>query len=165
LTSYSLLPFCSKAAPFGPSLRAANNQQIRCWGTCTIAVAVNGTSYTWTFIRVDVRFPILVINFLHNFQLSVDVAAEQLRPSTVAVASGTQQACAAVAVEADSSSWQAVLSEFPGVIKPLGSSSQPSHSVQHQIITVGPPTAAKFRCLDSGRQGRIQQDAQSWHHL
>jgi hypothetical protein len=54
-SSYSLLPYRSKAVPFGPLLKATNNQRIRCWGTCTATVTVGGNKYSWRFIRADVR--------------------------------------------------------------------------------------------------------------
>jgi hypothetical protein len=149
-SSYSLLPYRSKAAPFGPLLKAANDQCIRCWGTCTVTVTVGGNKYSWRFIRADVRFPILGVDFLQNFWLVVDVTAEQLIPSSAAVAqhaAGAQPGFTAAAAVSDS--WQELLAEFPGTRQPLDSRCQPSHGVQHQIVTDGPPTAAKFRRLDS----------------
>jgi hypothetical protein len=64
------------AAMFGPRLRAANGHAIRCWGTIKASVRIDKQVYHWLFIRADVRFPILGIDFLRNFDLLVDVAAE-----------------------------------------------------------------------------------------
>jgi hypothetical protein len=57
-SSYSILPHHSSAPQSGPSLRAANNRRIRCWGYRSAAVAVNGLRYQWNFLLADVRFPI-----------------------------------------------------------------------------------------------------------
>jgi hypothetical protein len=73
-SSYSILPHRSSAPQSGPSLRAANNRRIRCWGYRSAAVAVNGWRYEWNFLLADVRFPIIGIDFLRQFQLVVDVS-------------------------------------------------------------------------------------------
>jgi hypothetical protein len=148
-----LLPYRSKAAPFGPLLKAANDQSIRCWGTCTATVTVGGNKYSWRFIRADVRFPILGVDFLRNFRLVVDVTAEQLTPSSAAAAQPGFTTAAAV-----SDSWQELLAEFPGTRQPLDSRCQPSHGVQHQIVTDGPPTAAKFRRLDNTKMAAAKDE-------
>jgi hypothetical protein len=89
-SSFSILPYRSAAATYGPRLRAANGHAIRCWGTTKSSVRIDKQVYQWLFIRADIRFPILEIDFLRNFDLLVDVAKErilsrsQLQPPPVA---------------------------------------------------------------------------------
>jgi hypothetical protein len=92
-------------------LKAANNQRIRCWGTSSSAVEIGGNSYTWTFIRADVKFPILGVDFLRKFNLAVDVAAEQLLPgaSEMAARPGCRSHGGMVAAaSAELEDWKAV---------------------------------------------------------
>jgi hypothetical protein len=77
-SSFSILPYRSAAAVFRPRLRAANGHAIRCWGTVKSSVRIDKQVYQWLFIRADVRFPILGIDFLRNFDLLVDVAKERI---------------------------------------------------------------------------------------
>jgi hypothetical protein len=79
-SKYSIFPFHSKAHPFGPRLKAANGQQIRCWGSRRRQLHVAGRSYQWQFLQAEVSFPILRVDFLRNFELLVDFAGEQLVP-------------------------------------------------------------------------------------
>jgi hypothetical protein len=60
------------------------------------------------------------------------------------------------AAAAELEDWKAVLNEFPGVIQPLSGASQPAHGVEHQIVTAGPPTAAKFRRLDNTKLAAVR---------
>jgi hypothetical protein len=63
-SSYSILPYCSAAAVFDPKLRAVNDCSICCWGTVKSSVRFSKLVYHWQFIRTDVRFLILGIDFL-----------------------------------------------------------------------------------------------------
>jgi hypothetical protein len=77
-SSFSILPYRSAAATYGPRLRAANGHAICCWGTSKSSVRIDKKVYQWFFIRADVCFPILGIDFLRNFDLLVDVAKERI---------------------------------------------------------------------------------------
>jgi hypothetical protein len=120
-------------------------------------VEIGGKSYTWTFIRADVKFPILGVDFLRKFNLVVDVGAEQLLPGATAMAARpscrrNSSLVAAAAAE------KAVLNKFPGVIQPLSGASHPAHGVEHQIVTAGPPTAAKFRRLNNSKLAAVKEE-------
>jgi hypothetical protein len=79
----------------------------------------------------------------------VDVTAEQLTPSPVAAAKhAAEKRPSPTAAAAVSDGLQELLAEFPGTRQLLDSCCQPSHGVQHQIVTEGPPTAVKFCRLD-----------------
>jgi hypothetical protein len=89
-STYSIFPFHSTARPFGPRLKAANGQRIRCWGSRRRQLHVAGCSYQWRFLQAEVSFPILGVDFLRNFELLVDVAGKQLVPrSSVAGCAAT----------------------------------------------------------------------------
>ena len=111
-------------------------------------VVIGGERYTWRFLLADVRYPILGIDFLRNFKLMVDTAADQIlqRPARPVPATVAQ-----VAQPAAPDQWSALLQQFPGVEQPFTVSSQPTHGVQHHLVTSGPPVTAKFRRLDPTR--------------
>jgi hypothetical protein len=89
--AYSIFPHKSNSAPFGPRLRAANGQKIRCWGSRRRALRIAGKLYQWEFLQAAVSFPILGIDFLKHFGLLVDVVGEKLIPrSSISVAGGEQ---------------------------------------------------------------------------
>jgi predicted aspartyl protease len=68
----SLLPFQSTAAATGPQLQAVNKQAIKTWNFVNTAVKFNGWEYTFAFLRADVPFPIVGLDFLHYFGMQVN---------------------------------------------------------------------------------------------
>jgi hypothetical protein len=59
----SLVPFQSAAPGTGPKLQAVNKQAIKTWNFVNTVVKFNGQEYTFTFLRVDVPFPIVGLDF------------------------------------------------------------------------------------------------------
>jgi hypothetical protein len=112
----------------------------------------------------DVRFPIIGIDFLLQFQLVVDVCAEQLlpRPALAQPLAGDVFAVAQQAVQpaAATTGWSEVLAAFPAVTQPITVASSPSHGVKHLIETTGRPTTALLRRLDPVRLAATKQEFQ-----
>jgi hypothetical protein len=79
-SSFSILPYRSAAAVFGPRLGVANGHSICCWGTIRSSVRIGKQGYHWLFIRANVRFPIL----------GVDCSELQLPPAAVALSTAWQ---------------------------------------------------------------------------
>jgi transposase InsO family protein len=162
-SSYSILPHRAKARPYGPTLRAADGRRIRCWGQKAAEVKLGGHSYRWQFLLADIRFPILGVDFLREFQLVVDVVGAQLLPRTAAAsAAATPDAGPSVNAvqQLASTEWSSIVDEFPGVIQPFTVGAVPSHGVEHHIVTTGPPATAKFRRLDPERLAAAKAEFQ-----
>jgi hypothetical protein len=106
-----------------------------------LAVSIGGDTYTWPFIRADVKFPLLVIDFLRCNEFVIDVALEQLVRKSHAVkhqlSAAPVAAIATASVETDQNEFRQLLSKFAGVLEPLSGQSQPNHSVQHRIVMSG----------------------------
>jgi predicted aspartyl protease len=68
----SLLPFQSAAAVTGPQLQAVNKQAIKTWNFVNTAVKFNGWEYIFAFLRADVPFPIVGLDFLRYFGMQVN---------------------------------------------------------------------------------------------
>ena len=77
--TFSLLPHKSHHPPAQrPRLIGPNSQLIRCWGEERLRLQFGGCTFWWTFLKVDITFPILGLDFLRNNRLSVSVATNQL---------------------------------------------------------------------------------------
>ena len=77
--TFSLLPHKSHHPPAQrPRLIGPNGQPIRCWGEERLRLQFSGRTFWWTFLKADVTFPILGVDFLRSNRLSVSVATNQL---------------------------------------------------------------------------------------
>jgi hypothetical protein len=135
---------------------------------------LNGQLFTWEFLWAEVRFPILGIDFLRQFDLIVDVFCEKLlsRSDVLPVAAkvfaccghpqqGVEHSSAQPSAEAReertaATEWSSILEEFLGVTRPLADAREPTHCVQHHILTDGWPTVAKFCRLDSAKLAAVK---------
>ena len=165
-SSFSLLPFQSRSAPYGPTLLSAGGRRIRTWGTTTSTITINQQQFSWSFVRAEVRWPILGIDFLRAQKLVVDVAAERLIPRSFAAAAAgvftveSEQASGgpsaagrtaqglssspASSTSPSASQWHEIIAEFPGIADTFSAASTPSHKVSHHIETSGRPVTARF---------------------
>jgi hypothetical protein len=112
-----------------------------------------------------VQFPIIGIDFLHQFQLVVDVCAEQLLPRAALAQPVASDVCAvaqeAMPPPAGSSKWSEVLKEFPAVTQPFTVASSPSHGIEHIIETASRPPTAHFWRLGPVRLAAAQSSRRS----
>jgi hypothetical protein len=56
----------------GPKLQAVNRQAIKTWNFMNTVLKFNGREYTFAFLRADVPFPIVGLDFLQFFGMQVD---------------------------------------------------------------------------------------------
>ena len=170
-SSFSIIPFKSSAQPTGPRLRAANGQQIPCWGKRQLTIAFGGRRFSWNFLLAAVDFNIIGVDFLQHFNLLVDVTAKTLREQHPATAVAAVTVCSPPSASSPSSSppstsppstsspsnpppsstaeEKALLAEFSSVINEEGRLPPTTHGVEHHIVTSGRPVTAKFRRLDN----------------
>jgi hypothetical protein len=77
--TFNLLPHKSHHPPVQqPRLIGPNGQPIRCWGEERLRLQFSSRTFWWTFLKADVTFPILGVDFLRSNRLSVSVATNQL---------------------------------------------------------------------------------------
>ena len=68
--AFSLLPHKSHHPPAQqPRLIGPNCQPIRCWGEERLRLQFGGRTFWWTFLKADVTFPILGVDFLRSNRL------------------------------------------------------------------------------------------------
>jgi hypothetical protein len=77
--SFSLVPHRSTKTPAKePRLTGPNGLPIRCWGEEKRRLQFDGRTFEWSFLRADVSFAILGVDFLRANKLLVDVASNSL---------------------------------------------------------------------------------------
>ena len=139
--------------PSGRPLQAVNNSTIATFSTQshTLNLGLRCT-FSWVFLIADVQHAILGADFLHHFQLLVDVPNHRL------VDSITQLQVNGVLTSESSPQPRpppgdpsmAVLQEFPSLTSPYPKDAPIKHTVQHHIPTKGPPVHARpAACLQS----------------
>jgi hypothetical protein len=65
----------STSSPSGPALSGA---AVPYWGDKLLHLSFGGSRFSWSFLLAAVQFPIIGVDFLRNFGLLVDPAANQL---------------------------------------------------------------------------------------
>ena len=80
--SYSIFPHISSSSPTGPLLAGPSGSSIPCWGEKEFTLSFSGRLFKWTLLLVDVKFPILGVDFLRHHRLLVDPAENQLISTT-----------------------------------------------------------------------------------
>jgi hypothetical protein len=169
----SLLPFQSAAGATGPQLQAVNKQAIKTWNFVNTAVKFNSWEYTFAFLRADVPFPIVGLDFLRYFGMQVNPSSpailiapsqhfqeggtaggEDLISSHVSARKEAQEPqliAAAGARPIHSQVMKMLQEEFPQLLRPSTAAPQLAHGVVHHILTNGRPVFAKARRLEPAK--------------
>ena len=77
--AFSVFPHHATTPSSGPALRGPSGQSIPCWGEKQLSLVFSGRMFKWSFLLAGVDFPIIGIDFLRAFRLTVDPAAGRLR--------------------------------------------------------------------------------------
>ena len=138
------------------SLQAANGTHITTYGTRSVTLDLGlRRNFPWIFVVADVTTPILGADFLAHFQLGIDLHNRQLHDHVTQlnaiglICSSAAPTCCLPVSESDD--FNSLLSEFPSVVRPYNYEDPVQHSVQHHIITSGPPVFCKPRRLAPDR--------------
>ena len=146
----------------GRCLHAANNSTITVFGERFMNLNLGfDHNFPWVFTVADVAHPIVGADFLHHFNLLVDMHSYQL------VDAATQFGVSGVATPAPSvcptylppihSDFDRLLQEFPEILHPLDNETPIKHNVTHHIVTSGPPVASRPRRLSPERYNAAKQ--------
>jgi predicted aspartyl protease len=158
----SLLPHQSAAAATGPKLQSVKGQPIKTWNFVNMRVEFNGWERKFAFLRADVPFPIIGLDFLRFFGMQVDPSSSEIlvpTPSQRSQGGGTDSSggksaahvCFSAKKEAPVPQPKVaagacpihprikqLLEEFPGLVRPAAAAPQPRHGVvHHSRLTVG----------------------------
>ncbi|GFS24617.1 retrovirus-related Pol polyprotein [Elysia marginata] len=139
----------------GPPLQAANETSISTYGSQTVSLRFNETTYDARLIIADVKRPLLGADFFRRHNLLVDLNGQRLIeadtylycPCSTSRVAKTELA----PIEHDSNKFRKVLQEFPALLQPTFTSATVKHGVQHHICTTGPPVHSRARRLAPDR--------------
>jgi len=87
----SILPHNAKDRPSGPTLNGANGLPIPTWGTVTKFVQFQRKTFKHTFLQAAVAGPILGIDFLKKFNVTIAPASNKILFATTIDASSTDR--------------------------------------------------------------------------
>ena len=175
---------CDRHRPPAPiQLQAANGTCIRTFGERSMQVSLGlKRVFQWVFVIADVRSAIIGTDFLTAFNLHVDLCARCLHdPDTSLHSPGGSpplhhiDAPVVVTLPVDHPAFD-LLKDFPSVLPQPNAPLPPvKHSVQHTIVTNGPPQYARARRLSPEKlraarqefdhllaQGIIRPSSSSW---
>jgi hypothetical protein len=139
--SISILPHSSSALPTGPHLVGANGKPIPAWGLRCRTVCFAGHNFKFDFLLAAVATPILGMDFLARFELSIIPAKQQVlhaasgRTFTKASTTSFISPETTAAVAALPPQVQQLLEEFPSLLRPSDALPKPLHGVVHHIDT------------------------------
>ncbi|RTG87493.1 uncharacterized protein DC041_0006144, partial [Schistosoma bovis] len=161
-------PFNEERKNINPSLvlRAANKSDIKTYGKRQLSLDFGrGASYRWNFVIADVSMPIIGIDFLCNFDLLVDSRRHRLiNGSQTTSIRGILTEAVSMNLVIDKSRgdpYKLLLREFPELVNVTYNKADLKHSIQHHIVTNGPPIKARPRRLDPKRLAIAKRNSTS----
>ena len=150
--------------PAGPTLQAVNHSVIATSGSAsqTINLGLRHT-FRWVFLIADVKHPILGMDFLHHFNLLVDMTKGRLVDAVThlqvnGVVTREASPSPSLPCPAVENPFTALLQEFSALTIPIPRDTPVKHSVVHCIDTTGTPVHAHPRCLSPKRLHVAKQE-------
>lgn len=135
------------------TLEAVNSTPIQTFGTCSLTLNLGlCRTLRWVFVIADTATPILGADFLHHFQLLIDMTHHRLVDTTTSLAvkgiiSPVESPSPSLLPRKPAPPFAALLAEFPGITNPCIGETPLKHDVTHHIITTGPPVSGRTRRL------------------
>ena len=144
-------PHCTPAPTSSLRLMATNGTPIRSFGRLSKKIQIGGKTYSFSFIIADVVRPILGMDFLQTFKMSLDLANRQLIHSGTATAfvspKGRLKISGVNVIGESSVSVEQLLSSFPEITDVARATRLLRHGVECHIPTTGPPIKTPPRRL------------------
>ena len=133
----------------GTHLIAANSTPIKSFGQRRRKIKIGGKAYSFVFLIAKISRPILGIDFLQTFGMTLDLCNRQLLHSGTATSfsSASSHISGVNVVSAPRSSFAKLLDEFPEITDVHLASCTTRHGVECFISTRGPPVRTAPRRL------------------
>ena len=167
----SVLPksACRNYKPYQSNrpLQAVNHSSIQTYGEKSVLLDLGlRRAFHLVFIVAAVSFPILGADFLHHFNLSVDLRHRRLIDTTtncsaiasVVSASALSPSFLSPTDTFTSDSFSNLLAEFKDITQPHYHERPITHNVTHHITTTGPPPFSRPRRLAPDRYRNAKQE-------
>jgi hypothetical protein len=145
-----------KRLPTNYSLSAANNSEIKTYGTIPLTLDLGlRRNFPWSLVVADVTTPILGSDFLSHYHLLPDCKMKSLVDKQTGLnTEGTvfDKSHVSIKVISSSSPMADFFAEFPDIIRPPGLPRAVKHNTVHHIkVTPGPPVYCRPRRLHPGK--------------
>ena len=130
-------------------LTAANGTQIKAFGKSQREIKIGGKAYSFIFIIAQVSRPILGLDFLQTFRMSIDLGDRKLLHlgTETRFTSASSMISGINVVQSSRSSFTRLLTEFPEITDVSLASRTTRHGVECYIHTTGPPIRTPPRRL------------------
>ena len=136
---------------------AANGTPIRAFARAKKEIKIGGKSYTFIFLIAQVLRPILGLDFLQHFKMTLDLSNRRLGHSGVATQfSSTSSSVSGVNV-VHSSPFARILSDYPEITDVSLASRSSKHRIECFIDTKGPPVRTAPRRLTPEKMRTAKQ--------
>ena len=148
-------------------LHAVNHSYIPTYGEKSVLLDLGlRRAFRWVFITAAVSFPMLGADFLHHFNLRVDLRQQRLIDNTtncstvasVVSASALSPSFLPLVAASTSDSYTSLLKEFHDITQPHYHEHPITHNVTHHITTTGPPLFSRPRRLVPDRCQNAKQE-------
>jgi hypothetical protein len=155
-------------------LYAANNTRIVTYGLVTLNLDFGlRRTFIWRFTVADVDKPIIGIDFLHHFDLMVDVRRQSLvdQVTSLATAGCSAKNDSVVSIKTINTvlpqAYLQLLKKYPELTRPSGTlSTQVKHNTEHHINTTsGPPVYCKPRRLAPDKLKIAKKEFENMVHM
>ena len=152
----------------GQALTAANGGTIATGAERTLQLVFSDSTsrshrFSFDFIQGQVDGPILGIDFMRQFKMTVDPSAACVRRNDGTVFPGSLSSTLSnVVLSAIPSDIQHLIEEFPDVCTTSKLMPPPATGVKHSLLTEGPPVTARFRRLDSDKLKEARAIFAAW---
>ena len=139
-------------------LTAANGTPIKSFGTQRKRIKIGDKSYSFIFLIAQVARPILGIDFLKHFGMTIDLHRGHLLHSGVSTRiSLATSSISGVNVVHSESSFVRILREFPEITDIRLASCTSEHGIECYINTSGPPIKTSPRRLSPEKLSAAKQ--------
>jgi hypothetical protein len=177
----SIIPCASNAGPSGPHLKGADGQPIPSWGFVSKTVQFQGKLCTAKLLQGTVAGPILGIDFLRKFRITVapetsqilfacmttaPAAAKSFLPNvsqitepSFSVSSTTEPIAMQPLPDSVPEDVKRLLQKFPSILRTGHVMPTPTHGVEHHIhMGSHPPGFAKSHHLDPEKREIVKAE-------
>jgi cleavage and polyadenylation specificity factor subunit 1 len=139
------------------NLQAVNGTPIATYGTRSLTLSLGlRQTFNWIFVIAAIKQPILGADFLHSFDLLLDVKHKRIFSNTTSISALCTRALnglkhSPISYISSQATKHPILKQFPQLFTQHNDCVPVKHSVQHHIVTEGPPVYARPRRLAPDR--------------
>ena len=169
-SSYSLIGTSIRERKINPDptvLYSATSNVIQTYGKHTLKINFNSSvNYIWDFIKTDLNFSIIGLDFLNFYKLTVDTYKRCLIDTRNNVAINLNPCyCkppSVTCVLPKQSQFQDILAKYQNVVTPTSRFERQPVNIQHAIVTNGEIVKSKLRHMSPEIQKVVDEQINEW---